>query len=272
VRGFTWGDRVGTVLMIVLASTILLTLAAPAFIVLAISVDTRAYVSFPPAGFTLHWYADIIDQRQIVGAFFTSLEVAAVVTFVCVALGLPAALGSVRGRFPLRRAVATLIMAPQTMPGIVVGVAILFAGASMGLRASTPMLIAALATVLLAVPTRIAIARLSRLDPSLERASENLGASRWQGFLRITLPQLVPALAAGAAFAFIEAFDNVSVAMFTHSYRARPLPIELLSLVETDNSPLVAAISGVEIALACCVVAIIAVTAGLRTLSGERHR
>jgi putative spermidine/putrescine transport system permease protein len=179
-------------------------------------------------------------------------------------------MASVRGRFPGRRAVSTLIMAPQTMPGIVVGIAILFAGASVGLLASTPMLIAALVTVLVAVLTRMTIARLSRLDPNLERASANLGAGRWQGFVRITLPQLVPAIAGGAAFTFIEAFDNVSVAMFTHSYRARPLPIELLSLVETDNSPLVAAISGVEIALACAIVGVIAWTAGLRTLSGDR--
>ena len=261
-------DRIAIVLMVGVAVATLLMLAAPAFVVLAISVDTRPYVSFPPAGFTLHWYADIAGQREIMNAFLTSLGIAAAVTVGCVALGLPAAIAATRGQFPGRQAVATLIMTPQTMPGIVIGVAILFAGASVGLLASSPMLIAALITVLLAVLTRMVIAQLVRLDPSLERASENLGATPWQGFRRITLPQLLPALAGGAGLTFIEAFDNVSVAMFTHSYRARPLPIELLSLVETDNSPLVAAISGVEIALACLVVGVIAATVGLSRLSG----
>jgi putative spermidine/putrescine transport system permease protein len=272
MKGLTWADRLGTIVMIALACATLAMLAAPAFIVLAISVDTRAYVSFPPSGLTLHWYRDILNQRQIVDGFVTSLEVAAATTLGCIALGLPAALAAVRGKFPGRRALATLIMAPQTMPGIVVGIAILFAGASVRLPASTPMLVVALVTVLLAVQTRIVIARLLRTNPDLERASSNLGASNWQGFIRITLPQLLAAIAGGAAFTFIEAFDNVSVSMFTHSYRARPLPIELLSLVETDNSPLVAAISGVEIALACVVVAVIAATVGLSALAGNRER
>jgi putative spermidine/putrescine transport system permease protein len=62
-------------------------------------------------------------------------------------------------------------------------------------------------------------------------------------------------------FTFIEGFDNVSVAIFTHGFRDRPLPVELLALVQTTNTPLVAAISGVQILLA--VLALIAVAASI---------
>jgi putative spermidine/putrescine transport system permease protein len=167
--------------------------------------------------------------------------------------------------------VGIFVMAPHTVPGIVLGVAILFAGASAGFQASTTLLVISLACYLLAVVTRLTMAQLAGLDPALERASFNLGASRLRTFTRITLPQLLPAIFAGVAFTFIEAFDNVSVSMFTHSYRERPLPVELLSIVETDNSPLVAAISGVEILLACVILVVGALVLGLERFSGSQR-
>ena len=102
------------------------------------------------------------------------------------------------------------------------------------------------------------------------RIFPNDGAGRFETFLRVTLSQLVPAILAGAAFTFIEAFDNVSVAMFTHSYRARPLPVELLSIVQTDNTPLVAAISGVEILLASAALTIVSSMWGLERFSDSQ--
>ena len=271
MKRLRWLDRTGLVAIVALAALSLIILIVPALIVFAISFDTRQYVSFPPTGFTVRWYEAILDQRQIVGAFLTSFKVAGLVTAICIALGLPAALAAVRGRFPGTSAVGVFVMAPHTIPGIVLGVAVLFAGASAGFPASTAMLVIALSCFFLALVTRLTMAQLTGLDPALERASLNLGASRLQTFARITLPQLLPALFAGAAFTFIEAFDNVSVAMFTHSYRERPLPVELLSMVETDNSPLVAAISGVEILLACAILIVGALTLGLERFSGPQR-
>ncbi|WP_163481359.1 ABC transporter permease, partial [Escherichia coli] len=72
------------------------------------------------------------------------------------------------------------------------------------------------AMVLFALPLalRPLVAILSGLDPDLETAARNLGASPQAAFLRITLPQLAPGLVAGGTFAFVEAMDNFSIAGF----------------------------------------------------------
>ena len=66
-----------------------------------------------------------------------------------------------------------------------------------------------------------------------------------------------------AVFTFVEGFDNLSVAIFTHGFRDRPLPVELLAMVQTTNSPLVAAVSGVQIVLAIIALILVALSIGL---------
>jgi putative spermidine/putrescine transport system permease protein len=73
----------------------------------------------------------------------------------------------------------------------------------------------------------------------------------------------MPAILAGAVFTFVEGFDNLSVAIFTHGFRDRPLPVELLALVQYTSSPLVAAVSGVQILLAVLALVVVARTIGL---------
>ena len=82
----------------------------------------------------------------------------------------------------------------------------------------------------------------------------------------MTLPIILPAVLAAAAFAFIEAFDNLTVALFTASPRGRPLSVELYTLVQFDSSPIVAAISSLEILLALLMVFVIGRTIGLEKI------
>lgn len=84
-----------------------------------------------------------------------------------------------------------------------------------------------------------------------------------QSLRTITFPLLLPAILAGAVFTFVEGFDNLSVAIFTHGFRDRPLPVELLSLVQHTSSPLVAAVSGVQILLAILALTAVSATIGL---------
>ena len=107
------------------------------------------------------------------------------------------------------------------------------------------------------------MSRLQRLDPALEQAAANLGASPMRSFTTVTLPLLLPAVLAGSVFTFVEGFDNLSVTIFTHGFRDRPLPIELLAIVQQTSSPMVAALSGVQIVLALLAMFVLAMTIGL---------
>lgn len=254
-------DALGIGLIGAIGLLSLVILVAPSVIVLMISFDTRAFVSFPPQGFTLDWYRQVFAQDVLVGAMMNSLQVGLAVTALCIVLGLPTALVCVRGRFRGTTALSVYVLVPHMVPGIVLGVAVLFAGALVGIGPSMGLQAVSISIFVLAVMVRTIQSRLQRLDPALDEAAANLGASSFQALRTITLPLLMPAILAGAVFTFIEGFDNISVAIFTHGFRDRPLPIELLAMVQSTNTPLVAAVSGVQILLA--VVALIAVSASI---------
>jgi putative spermidine/putrescine transport system permease protein len=262
-----WSDRVAIAAVFSLAALALLVLVGPSLIVVAISFDTRSFVSFPPEGFTLDWYRRLLADATLTNAMLVSIKAGLLVTAVCVLLGVPTALACVRGRFRGREALSVFVLFPHMVPGVVLGIAILFAAAAIDLRPSVGMHALSVACFILAVMIRIVMARLARLDIALDEASANLGATAWQTFRHVTLPLLLPAIFAGAAFTFIEGFDNISVAIFTHGYRDRPLPVELLSLVQTDNTPLVAAVSSLQIVLASLVLAAVSATLGLDELA-----
>jgi len=262
MRG-TIGDRIGLALMLAVAGFSLLALIGPSIVVIAISFTEKQYISFPPEGFSLQWYAAILEEQQLIDAAKTSLALATSVMVACLALGVPAAFSIVRGRFRGRQGLSAFMLAPQMMPGMVIGIAMLFFGSFLLFRQSMAMMMLGLIVFCLPFVVRMIMARLATIDPELEEASLNLGATRAQTLRRITLPQLLPGTLAAAAFVFIEAFDNLTVVLFTASPRTRPLSIELYQLIQFDSSPLVAAISALEIALAFLIVVVLARTVGL---------
>jgi len=261
-------DLLGAAVFAILSAVSLLLLVAPSAIVVAVSFEPRAFISFPPSGFTLKWYESVFANRQLMDSVKVSLWVSLYVALLCLAIGVPAAFASVRGRYPGRAVLNAFLLSPQMMPGMVIGIAALFFGAYVAFRASNAMLVLALGVFCLPFVIRIAMARLADLDPRLDEASANLGAGKLETFLRVTLPQLAPALLAAGAFTFIEAFDNVTVALFTSDVRGRPLPVELYYLVQNDSTPAIAAISAIEIGLSFLAMLVLGATIGLDRLGG----
>ena len=259
-------DRIGYALLLALSGFALLLLVAPSVIVIVTSFEPRGFISFPPSGFSLRWYRSVFENRQLMDSVSVSLGVAGIVAMIGLLLGVPAAFASVRGSFPGKAGVNAVLLSPQMMPGMVIGIASLFFGAYFAFRASNAMLVLSLSVFCLPFVVRIVMARLAGLDPLLDEASANLGAGALETFVRVTLPQIAPALLAAAAFTFIEAFDNVTVALFTSDVRGRPLPVELYYLVQYDNTPAIAAVSALEIALSFLVMIIVARSVGLARL------
>ncbi len=259
-------DWAAGALLYLLAGFSVLLLVGPSLVVVAISFTEKLYISFPPEGFTLRWYAAIWENQQLVDSVLVSARVAASVTVITLVMGTMCAFSLVRGRYPGRTAASAFVLAPQMLPGMVIGIAVLFFGSSFGFYQSSLMLVLALSVFCLPFSVRVIMARLSGIDPALEEASSNLGASPPQTFVRVTLPQIAPAVFAAAAFSFNEAFDTTTVALFTASPRSRPLSVELYTLVQFDSSPIVAAISSLEILLALLAVFAIARSVGLEKI------
>lgn len=247
------GDRMLLGALGLLCTVSLVGLVFPSLLVVISSFNASEFLTFPPQGWSLRWYAAMAQNWEVRQSALLSLKVALLVVALDLMLGVPAAFPLVRSRFRGRDFLMTFILSPLMLPGIVIGIGLLFFYMLLGLALSLPLLVISHVVVTLPFIVSMTSARLVTLDVTYEEAALNLGASQVQKFAHIVLPQLWPGIAAGAAFAFLLSFDNFTVSLFTASDRLRPLPIVLFYLLRYDINPMVGAISSLEIALALVV-------------------
>lgn len=227
----------------------------PLLFILWLSFFKDAILTFPPSGYTLDWYSKALTDDAFVNGFVTSFQVAILAALCGVALGILAALGIIRYRFRGHHVVNDLLLSPLLVPAIVAGVSIYLAylwlenildvdivGTYGGL---------VIAHVCLTIPwtVRLVSASMLGLDPSIEDAARNLGASDRTVLLRITLPMLRPAIVAASLFSFIVSFENLEMSLFLVGPGRMTLPIAILQYLEFNLDPTIAAVSSVQIVL-----------------------
>lgn len=251
-------------LLLAITAAVLIFILAPLVVTIAISFNDTAFVVFPPRGFTLKWYVEIVRDPEFLGSLAFSTELALAATAGALLLGVPAAFGVVRGEFPGREAVAALLLSPLIFPVLITGVALLQLFSM--LRSDNTALNLLIAHVLVTMPyvVRTVSASLMLADRTLEEAAQTLGAPRWRVFRRITVPQIAPGLAAGALFAFMVSFDNFPISMWLADAQHNPVPLLIFQRIANVFEPSLAAISTLLILFAIAVVLIVERVAGLR--------
>jgi putative spermidine/putrescine transport system permease protein len=228
-------------------SLIFVFLVTPIVFVVFASFNESALLTFPPDQFTLQWYGKI--PRSFFEGLQTSIVLGISVSALSTLLGTPAALAIVKGRFPGRRFLNTLTMSPLMVPALVIGVSMFqffnwiwdITGVSLGGHLIGLVLGHSAFTIPYVV--RSVVAGLAHFDPFLEEAAMNLGATPVQTFFRVTFPQLLPGITAGAIFAFLTSFDDVPVALFLSGAEATTLPIKIFTSIEFSFNPAVMALA-----------------------------
>ncbi len=233
-----------------IAGVTLVFLVLPLFIVLPLSFSASPYLEFPPAGFSLQWYARYFGSARWMAATLLSGEIALGTTSLALALGIPAAFGLVRRQFRGKGALVALFMSPIIVPYIITAIAIYFLFVRLGLVGSPFGLLAA--HTLLAVPKVVVIvaAAFKGFDVALERASMSLGAGPWVTFYRVTYPGIRPAVMTAALFAFLTSFDELILSMFITGPTAVTLPKLMWDAVRLEIDPTIAAASSLLIGVA----------------------
>lgn len=218
-------------------------LVLPVVLVALMSFGATSYLAFPPKGFSLHWYAAFFGSSQWMSAAALSLRVAAMTALVSVVLGGAGAVAFVRGRFFGKSATYVATLLPMIVPVIVTAVATYFLFSRLHLIGNLWGFV--VADVVLAVPMVVLIvsAALRGVDVSLERAATILGAHPIRAFFTVTLPVIVPALAAGGLFAFITSFDESVIALFLSSISVATLPKVMWDDLRFQVDPTISAIS-----------------------------
>ncbi|MEA2911495.1 MAG: putative spermidine/putrescine transport system permease protein [Bradyrhizobium sp.] len=234
----------------ILAGLGILILIGPVLIVITTSFTTSQTLRFPPPDVSLRWYRELFDpvrSAQIHIAAFNSVWVAGVATAIGTVLTVLAALAVARVTRPSARLLEASFLSPLILPTLSYGLAALMFFSVVGIRPSLNLLIAGHLVVIAPFIFRTTLASLTQLDPALLEASGNLGASRFYGFRRITLPLIAPGIAAGCFLAFISSMDNVPVSLFLSNARTGMLPIRMWGMMESTLDVRIAAIAGVLI-------------------------
>lgn len=203
----------------------------PIAVMAIMSFSTNRFAVFPIPGMTLEWYTAIFENDQVIQGFKNSLIVALFTVLISVTLGVLASLALLRHRFRGQRLFNPLLVLPMMTPRVILAVALLLFFVEIGVRLS--LLTVVIGHVIMTLPftTLIITARLQSLDPLLDEAAWDLGAS-WFATLRlITLPLLLPAIIAAALITFTISFDDVIVSFFNIGTGAT-LPVVLWAQIQ----------------------------------------
>jgi putative spermidine/putrescine transport system permease protein len=231
-------------------------LVVPTLIVVIISFTSANVLSFPPPGLGDRWYLKFFADEHWTGAAVTSLLVGGLTMALSTVLGTLAAIGLVRGRFPGRPLVMAVILSPLIVPSVVVALGMYVVYVRIGLAGTLLGLVVAHTALAFPFVVVNVAASLRTLDETVELAARGLGASPLVTFFRITLPLILPGVAAGALFAFITSWDEVVVALFQSTPLLQTLPVVIWAQIRSDVDPTVAAassmVSAISLVVLCC--------------------
>lgn len=225
----------------------------PIFVLVAYSFNTSR-LNILWEGFTFKWYEQVWDHAPLMRALKNSLVIAVFTTALSLVLGTLGAWVLHRYRFRGARALQTLIGIPLMMPEIVMGVSLLVLFATVALPLGFTTVIIAHVTfcfpfVLIAVQ-----ARLAGLDPALEEAALDLGATPLRAFWLVIVPSLRPAIVAGGLMAFTLSMDEVIVTYFTTSPASATLPLKIFGMAKVGLNPMLNALSALFIVATVAIV------------------
>ena len=201
-------------------------------------------------GWSLKWYFGLLDNKQLIGSVFRSLEIAFYTAIAAVALGTVAAFVLTRiPHFRGRTLFGGMVTAPLVMPEVITGLSLLLLFVAMaqlvGWPAERGMLTIWIAhtTFCTAYVAIVVSARLRELDLSIEEAAMDLGAKPWKVFFLITIPMIAPSLAAGGMMSFALSLDDLVLASFVSGRGSTTLPMEVFSAVRLGVKPEINAIA-----------------------------
>jgi spermidine/putrescine transport system permease protein len=214
----------------------------PVVVLILYSFNRDGVGGFPPKHLTSAWYRLLFSDAAIWDSVLNSLLVAAGAVVLSLTLGLLAALALDRATFPGKSIFRRLVLLPLILPGIITGLSLLMFAVFAGLQLSLVTVFLGHGTALIYVATTELFAGLQKIDRAQEEASLDLGATPWQTFWRVTLPNLKLSLIAAGLLIFTLSMDEIAVTFFLIG-RDNTLPLEIWARLRRGITPEINAIS-----------------------------
>ncbi len=224
-------------------------LFAPIVILIIFSFNVSRR-NFTWQGFTTDWYPRLFANRSLLDALSVTIQVAVIAVIVSTVIGSLLGLALARRRFRGAGSSEVLILLPMVTPEIIMGISLLiFFGQLFGQNGSLGQIAIAHITFCISYVAVVVRARARNMDPHLEEAARDLGASPIGAFWHVTLPLIAPAVGAGAMLAFALSFDDLVVTAFNAGVGSTTLPIFIYSSIKFGVSPQINAISTIIVAI-----------------------
>lgn len=220
---------------------------APIAVVLLLAFNSSQFGGFPIEGFSLRWFYRLYDNVAIVRAFKTSFVLGLLTACCATTLGVLASVALVRYKIRGKDWITTLLIMPVLVPETVLAVGMLIFLRWLSMPRSFALLL--LGHTIIAMPFVVLVvqARLVGIKKEFEEAAKSLGANPFQTFLQITLPLLMPAVFAGALFAFTISFDNITATIFWRPAGMETMPTQIFGMLRNSVSPEVNALGFVMV-------------------------
>ncbi len=221
----------------------------PVAVVVLLSFNANQFGSFPMSGLSLRWFEELWNNDAVMRAFRTSIVLGLMTAVISTTLGVLASLALVRYNVPGRNTITTLLIAPILVPEVVLAVALLLFLNWLGLGKSFALLLAGHVIFTLPFVILVVQARLVSIKRDVEEAALSLGANPVQTFFSVTLPLMLPAVAAGALFAFTISFDDITGTLFWKPGGVETVPTQIFSMLRNSISPEINALGTVMIVM-----------------------
>lgn len=226
---------------------ILAFLIIPILIIVPISLNSGAYFTFPPEGYSLRWYAAFWSDTEWLIALGRSFAISGGAAVIATVAGTAGAFGLRRLPRAAGSIVLAIFVAPLIVPVVVLAAGAYFMLSAFGLIGTYAGMVALHAVLGIPYAVLVVTAALQRFDPSLERAAQISGASPFRVITRVTVPILAPAIITGGLFAFVTSFDEVVVGLFIAGPQWRTLPIRLFLGIQLEVTPLITVVASLMV-------------------------
>ena len=204
-------------------------------------------------GFTTKWYVKLFNNDEMITAAVNSLIIGVTSSVIATVLGTLA--GIALHRFKLKF-LPFLVLTPIAIPEILMGVSLLIFFVMINLTLGMVSIILAHVAFCIGFVASVVRARMQGMDDSLVEAARDLGATPWQAFRLVTLPQILPGIMAGALMAFTLSIDDFVITFFTAGVGASTLPLQIYSMIKIAVTPEVNAVSSLLMLLTLCLILI----------------
>ncbi|MGL5257174.1 MAG: ABC transporter permease [Proteocatella sp.] len=197
------------------------------------------------SGFTFRWYQELFSDPDIMSALYTTFVVAITASVIATIIGTITAVGIHSLKPKYKKIFINLTYIPMISPDIVIGISLLTLFVIMKLNLGYITLILAHITFNIPYVIFAVLPKLQQLDPHLEEAALDLGATPSQAFFKVILPEITPGILTGALMAFTLSLDDFMVSFFTTGSGVATLSIKIYSMTKRGVSPTINALSSI---------------------------